>query len=238
MTGRPARLVLATEDAALTAWNALGVPLVTVSGATTIIRLGDAPDPVAGVLQLAAVLGAIVAVGTRSTRDRGEPGASSFALQMGLIGPFIGAVAFVGGSASTYLGLRLDGLMVALAFVAVSAALAFGNRLPTLPAVLRRILVAPFILVCAGIFEGFAADLLQGMDVSELVAAVTVDQTGFGLFVVGLVLSGLAAFYAALVVAPRVLVDREHDLGWIVWSLRFILFIASAVLGIGWLTLV
>jgi hypothetical protein len=42
VTARPARLAFATEGVALTAWNALDVPLVTVSDATTITRLSGA----------------------------------------------------------------------------------------------------------------------------------------------------------------------------------------------------
>jgi hypothetical protein len=146
-------------------------------------------------------------------------------------------VAFVAGSASAYLGLDLEGPVVGTAFIAILAAMVFGDRLPTIDAGLRRALLAPFIFVCAGIFDGFAADLLRDLDVGELIGALAVDETGFGLFIVGMLLAGLAAFYAALVVAPRVLVAPESGAGWLVWPARFALFLVSAVLGIGWLTI-
>jgi len=44
------------------------------------------------------------------------------------------------------------------------------------------------------------------------------------------------AFYASLVVAPRMLVDPEAVAGGcLVWPLRFVLYLVSAALGIGWL---
>jgi hypothetical protein len=237
VTAARRRLQLPVEDVGLAAWNALGVPVAAASGAAAVVRLGDEPDMVAGTLQLLAVLGAIVAVATRPAGVAAEPGPATFALRVGFIGPFMGAVAMVSGSVSGYLGLGVDGLLVAAGFVAVVAALALGDRLPVLPAWVRRGLLVPFLLVCAGIFDGLAADLLQELDVGELIGALRVDATGFGLFVVGLLLAGIAAFYAALIVSPRVLVERQSPAGWLVWPVRFVLFLASALLGIGWLTL-
>jgi hypothetical protein len=57
---------LRSEDLLLAAWNVVGVPIVALSGLSPILALGDAPDPAAGIIQLVAVLGAIVAV----ARDR------------------------------------------------------------------------------------------------------------------------------------------------------------------------
>jgi hypothetical protein len=48
-------------------------------------------------------------------------------------------------------------------------------------------------------------------------------------------IAGLAAFYASLVVAPRLLVDPEPADGCLAWPLRFVLYLVSAALGIGWL---
>jgi hypothetical protein len=144
----------------------------------------------------------------------------------------------VAGSASAYLGLGIDGLVVGTAFIVITAAMVLGRRLPVIDAGLRRALILPFILVCGGIFNGFAADILDGLDVGALLASVTVDETGFGIFVVGMLLAGLGAFYAALVVAPRLLVAPEAGGGCLVWPARFVLYIVSAVLGIGWLSVI
>jgi len=137
---------------------------------------------------------------------------------------------------STYLVLQLEGAVVGTAFLVIVAAMVFGDRLPTLDPGLRRAMLLPFVLVCAGIFDGFAAQLLAGINVGELIASLRVDQTGFGVFVVGMLLAGLAVFYAGLVVAPRALAAPETRAGCLVWPARFALFVVSAVLGIGWLT--
>jgi len=63
-----------------------------------------------------------------------------------------------------------------------------------------------------------------------------VDKTGFGLFVVGMLVAGIGAFYAALVAAPRALILRESVIGCVAWPLRFVVFLLSALLGIGWLS--
>ena len=237
--GRPFALlggVLAAEDFALLAWNAAGVPLVALSAAAPILTLGDAPNALAGWVQLLAVIGAIVAIATRPAGAPLGTGGTPYDPRFGFLGPLIGAIAFVSGSASAFLGVEVGGLVVGIAFVVIVAALALGDRLPTIDASLRRAILAPFVLVCAGIFDGFAADILRDLDVGELIAALAVDDTGFGIFVVGMLVAGIAAFYAALVVAPRMLVAPETAGGWVAWPLRFIVYLASAILGIGWLT--
>lgn len=224
------------EDLGLAAWNAVAVPLLVTSGGGFVIQLGDRTDAVAGVVQVAAVLAAIAAVATRPPRDPDAREQDGAALQVAFVGPFIGAVTFVSGSASTYLGVPVDGLLIVAAFVAVVAAMAFADRLPTLDAGMRRALLAPFVFICAGIFNGLAADMLQGLDVGQLIGAAVVDETGFGLFVVGMLIAGIGAFYAALVAAPRALILRESVIGCLAWPLRFVVFLLSALLGIGWLS--
>lgn len=229
--------VLRLEDLIVAGWNAVGIPIVAGTVAAPVLELGDTPSTSAGLIQLLSVIGAIVAVATRPV---GAPAAlgpdSAQGTRLALMGPLSAAVAFVAGSASGHLGLDLDGPLIGLAFLALVAAAVLGDRLPTIDAGLRRALVLPFILVCAGIFNGFAADLLGDLDVAALIAALTVDETGFGLFIVTMLIGGLATFYAALVVAPRVLVEPESSAGCVAWPLRFALYLLSAALGIGWLT--
>ena len=231
------RLPLAAEDFALAAWNVGAVPLVSLGGFGQIVQLGDAPDPVAGWIQLVAVLAAIVAI---ATRPSGTPlptvQTGTIDARFAFIGPLVFAIMFVAGSASSYLGLNLEGAVVGTAFVVIVAAMVLGDRLPTIDATLRRALLVPFVLVCAGIFDGFAAQLLGDINVADLITSLRVDQTGFGVFVVGMLLAGLAVFYAGLVVAPRALATPETRAGCLVWPARFALFVVSAVLGISWLT--
>jgi hypothetical protein len=227
---------LRTEDLLLAAWNAVGVPLVTLTVLGPVLALGDEPNPVAGIVQLIAVFGMILAVATRPTGSIASPEPLGTDGRLAFYGPLVGAVAFVAGSASAYLGLGVDGFVVGTSFLIITAAMVFGDRLPVIDAGLRRALVIPFIAVCAGVFNGFAADILDDLDVGQLITALTVDETGFGLFVVGMLIAALAFFYAALIVAPRMLVDPEAIAGGcLLWPLRFVLYLVSALLGIGWL---
>jgi hypothetical protein len=226
-----------TEDLLLAAWNAVGVPLVALSALRPALTLGDAPDPAAGIVQLLAVAGAIVAVATRPTGSIPSDVPLGTDARLAFYGPLVGAVAFVAGSASAYLGLGIDGFVVGTSFLVITAAMVFADRLPVVDARLRRALVVPFIAVCAGVFNGFAAEILGDFDVGQLITSLTVDETGFGLFIVGMLAAALAAFYASLVVAPRMLVDPEAIGGCLLWPLRFVLYLVSAVLGIGWLAL-
>lgn len=231
-------LGLRIEDLLLVGWNLAGVPLVVVGTFAPIVALGDDPNVAAGVVQLLAVLGAIVAIATRPIGITQEDVLSAARVRLVFIGPLVGAIMFVSGSASAYLGFGVDALATGVAFIVIVAAIAFGDRLPVVDGRVRRALILPFVLISAGIFNGFAADVLDGLDVGELLASLTVDQTGFGIFIVGMILAALATFYAALVVAPRTLVDPEPGAGCLVWPLRFALYVASAMLGIGWLAVI
>jgi hypothetical protein len=227
---------LRTEDLLLAVWNAIGVPLVAISALAPALTLGDEPNPAAGIVQLVAVFGMIVAVATRPTGSIASPEPLGTDGRLAFYGPLVGAVAFVAGSASAYLGLGVDGFVVGTSFLIITAAMVFGDRLPVIDAGLRRALVVPFIAVCAGVFNGFAADILADLDVGQLITSLTVDGTGFGLFIVGMLVAALAFFYASLIVAPRMLVDPQAIAGGcLLWPIRFVLYLVSALLGIGWL---
>jgi hypothetical protein len=229
---------LRAEDFILAAWNLVGVPVVATTALGPILSLGDTPDSIAGIIQLIAVLGLIVAVATRPTRSVAGVSPLGTDARLAFYGPLVGAVAFVSGSASAYLGLGIDGLVVGSSFIVITAAMVFADRLPVMDAGLRRAIVLPFIAVCAGVFNGFAADIVGDLDVGTLITSLRVDETGFGLFIVGMLIAALAFFYASLVVAPRMLVDSEAIDGCLIWPVRFVLFVISAALGVGWLTVV
>jgi hypothetical protein len=228
---------LSPEVLALTAWNAVVVPILGSGAGAPLLALGEPPTPVVGVVQLLAVVAAMVAIATRPA-GAGLPRLDGDESRFALIGPLIGAIAFVAGSASSHLGTDLDGPVVGLAFVTIVVVMVLNDRLPTVDAGLRRALVLPFILVCAGIFDAFAADLLRDVDLLGLFQAARIDETGFGFFVLGMLLAALATFYWMFVVAPRILVDPEEasgPIGCLTWPLRFVLYVVSALVGIGWL---
>jgi hypothetical protein len=225
---------LRLEDGVLAGWNAVGIPLLAGSTLGPVLRLGEEPDLVAGLLQLLAVLGAIVAIATRPAGSGpSRAPIPTVGIVMAFMGPLVGGIAFVAGSASTYLGVDVDGPVVGIAFLAAVGAIAFADHLPVLDAGRRRLLLLPFIFVSAGIFNGFAADILGGLDPGLLSAASVSAQGGLILFLAIMLLGGLGAFYAAPVAAPRMLADPDRVS---FLPIGFVIYIASALLGIGWLT--
>lgn len=235
---RLARGLVRGEDLLVAGWNVAGIPLLAMSAAAPVLELGDTPSFPAGMVQLLSVIGAIVAVATRPAGLPVAPGPGGGipGTSLALMGPLTFAVALVAGSASGHLGLDLDGPLIGLAFLALVVVAVFGHRLPTIDAGVRRALILPFTLVSAGIFNGFAAELLADLDVPALISALTVDETGFGLFILTMLVGGLGTFYMALVMAPRVVVEPESTAGCVAWPIRFALYLVSAVVGIGWLT--
>jgi hypothetical protein len=158
-----------------------------------------------------------------------------------MAGPLIGAVALVGDNVSDRLGLDVGGLLGPAAFVAIVAAFVLADRLPVLDDTRRRVLVAPFVFIAAGFFSEFMASLLAGLDIDELAGTLFGNGGGSELAMIGglvalFVVGGSAAFYAMLVVAPRELASPEPRP--VVWALRFGLFLASSLVGVGgWLFL-
>jgi hypothetical protein len=227
------------EDLLLAGWNAVGVPLLVAAGPMGVVQLGGdgPPDRLAGVVQLLAVVGAIVAIATRppAADEEGRFAAALGEARLAFIGPMVAAVAFVAGSAASHLGLAIDNALTGIAFLAVLAAAVFGNYLPVIDAGLRRALIAPFTFVAAGMFNGFAAALLTDVNLPALVGDSLAEGGAFALFILIMLVGGLAFFYAALVAAPRMVIDAEST--WLAWPLRFVLFLVSSAVGIGWLTL-
>jgi hypothetical protein len=228
--GQPARATLRTEDLGLAAWNLLAVPLGAALGGSWF---GGGNAPIIGIVEVVAILGVIVALATR-VPDAPPLSTESFR-GWALAGPLIGAVGLIGGDAADRLGVDLAVLGIA-SFAAVFAAFIFAERLPVLPETQRRLAVTPFILVAGGAFTDFVASLLDGVDplglLRDLAAgSVGPDALALGGILVAAILLGSAAFYAMLVVAPRELAAPEPRPR--VWLARYLVFVASALVGAG-----
>ena len=190
----------------------------------------------AGVVIVASVIAAIICLGTRPTdQPRVELGETSGPRWI-LAGPLIGALGLVSSIGIDHLGLADDAIIAGPISLAAVAALVANPWLPVLDSALRRLLVLPFTLVAGTIFAGFSADLVEGLDPATIIGSVGTPEAAFVAFVIVMVIGGLGAFYAMLVVAPRQLADPE-DAGFR-WVVRFALFLVAALTGIGWLNLV
>lgn len=220
------------EDLGLAAWLGVVAPAGAAAAGPEI-----AEGPLAGLVMVGATLLAIVCLATRPTdqpglrtRDDGEEVAPRWILA----GPLVGGTAIISSTGFDQLGVRDVDLSGFVLLVAIGALVA--NRwLPAVPATVRRLLVLPFTLVAGSFFTGLAASILDTVEVGDVLSAIGTPGWGITAFVLLMVVGGLAAFYAMLVVAPRQLADPE-DAG-VRWVLRFVLFLGASLLGIGWLSL-
>jgi len=224
-------MALRPEDGILAAWLAAGAPVTTSLGGPEV---GE--SAIAGFVIIGSVIAAIVCLGTRPPdQPRVGLGETSGPPWI-LAGPLIGALGLVSSIGVDHLGLADDAILAGPMSLAAIAALVANPWLPVLDATLRRLLVLPFTLVAGSIFSGLAADLVEGLDPGSIAAGLGTSELTLVGFIFMLVLGGLAAFYAMLVVAPRQLADPE-DAG-VRWLLRFAVFLVASLTGIGWLTVI
>jgi hypothetical protein len=224
------------EDVLLAAWNLVAFPI----GALFAGSAGSAmAEPLVGLFEVAAVIGAVVALATRPPGPAAAP--SEFRTWI-LSGPLIGALGLVGENGARRLGVPGTDVVLAIAVIVGLGAIVLSDRLPVLDTAVRRLLVLPLILGATAFFGDLAADLVDGLEPGALLTALLSGAPGapqevaVAGFVTVLVLGGAAVFFAMLVVAPRELADPEPRPA--VWLLRFVLFFASAATGIGLWTLI
>ncbi|MGH2429325.1 MAG: hypothetical protein ACRDGV_10690 [Candidatus Limnocylindria bacterium] len=222
------RVALRPEDGILAAWLGVAAPAISVASGPDA-----AESPLAGAVIVASVAAAIVCLGTRP-RDQPRVGiGQTDGPRWILAGPLIGALGLVSSVGIEQLGLSDDSVLPGALAVAAIVALLANPFLPVLDVTWRRLLVLPFTLVAGSMFSGFAADVLDALEPGEVIGTIGTPEAAFMGFVVVMLVGGLAAFYAMLVVAPRQLADPE-DAGFR-WVVRFGLFLVASLTGIGWL---
>jgi hypothetical protein len=233
---RPGSGWLRVEDGLLAGWS-LALPAVGGWFGSTSIPPGlEGGGALAGFVQLLAVLGAFAALLTRPTDQPPVRVGEVEAPRIALSGPLIGGLAFASAGAIEGLGLPSGDWLIAISFVVLLIGILAASHLPVVSAPMRRLFVLPFILVSSTYFNGFAGTILGSLDIGELIAQAPATSLSFALFLLVLILGGMAAFYAMFVVAPRELADPEgRALPWIV---RFIVYVAASLAGVSWLRLV
>jgi hypothetical protein len=239
--GRAARLtrlvrdVLRLEDVVLIVWVAVQ-PIVLralgqgpASGSGGGLDLLDGHDPLVGLLALGAVAGALVCLATRTA---GPSGGAAPAPDRGTIGPLTGGLLL-----ATVIGCQnLFGNGDAgfgLALVAVLVASLLPGVLPAIPVAYRRVLVTPYVLLSASLFNGLVGQIGGLFDVH------TVLDQGLGATlqalppVLGVMLAFCGVYYLMLVYAPRQL--AVADGGLVAWLVRFAVFVAAEIVTVSWL---
>lgn len=218
--------LLRVEDWALAAWMLLGYPLLSrLQGSGGPF---DPGRPLDGVFGIVACAGALACIATRSAGAADDRGA--LAANGAVLGPLVGGLGLVGASAFAGLGWEPVGA-IGLAFVLAAVLPAFRGRLPAFSLVTRRLLVTPYVLASGAIFWSFVRVVAGAANVSgSLGSSIAADVQAIGL-ATGFLALFSATFYAMLVYAPRQVAEREGGL--VTWLVRYGVFLASVVLGLG-----
>ncbi len=222
--------LLRLEDVLLTGAVVLAAPLAAGRSAAGPF---DPGQPVQGVLRLAAVLAALACVAARRANEPGV--APSSVTSTGALGPFSGSVMLVAISGALALGLTGQAVYPCLA-VAIAVMVAARLLLPPLSTTVRRALMTPFVLVATGLFWSFMNAVFAQPLVTGGIRTVNVDllrslvASPAFLFLVAF----SAVYYAMLVFAPRQVAAPEG--GPIAWLVRYGVFLAGVVFGVGWLS--
>lgn len=213
------------EDWLVAAFVALVCPLLVLIEGTA--GPFDADHPLQGVLR---VVGAVAAIACLATRSSDRPDEVDHpVLSQATAGPVIGAVALVGASGLANLGLPPE-LAFPPALLVLIVISPLYSHLPAVPTATRRRLAAPFLLASSGIFWSLVDPVRRGTGVSEPASmAPEVLALALAIFVLA-----SAIYYAMLIYGPRQIVEREGTP--LAWLGRYGLFVASIVLGIGWLS--
>jgi hypothetical protein len=228
---RPLTGLLRIEDLVMVGWVAAVSPLLFRVGADK--GPFDAGQPVAGILRLVAVLGVLVCLAARKAPDptgKAQPGL----INRGVIGPFSGGLLLV--TISGFVGLGTSSQLVLAVVVAAGLAMiAVRVAVPPLDLRARRALVAPFATIAGGLYWSFIEMVLPNQQAAQVRHAALVDPhaaTPVLLFL----LAFSVVYYAMLIYAPRQIAEREG--GRAEWVVRYLAFVASIALGVGWLSII
>ena len=228
-------VALRAEDLLLAGWIVVAAPLLAQAGGTA--GPFETGHPIVGLLALAGFGGALTCLATRSpdpvagtASTRGRSGVVNSAS----IGPLVGGLMLVGGTAFAELGWAPEAVF-GPTFAAVVVLGLLQARLPVVPTAVRRGLVTPYTLAAGGLFWNIVRAVTSGLDFSQLGGSFPGVSSGAAV-VAGMLTLGAAVYYAMLIYAPRQIAEREGRP--LVWLARFGLFVVSVGFGLGWLSLV
>jgi hypothetical protein len=221
------------EDLLLAVWIAIAAPLVVRVGG---IGVFDENRPVEGVVilsSLAAALYCLIA-GTSSQDGSADRPVRGSVIGAG-VGPLAGGVILVAATGFSALSAP-DGWTAPIAVAGLVAIGLVRLRVPAIPAAARRAMLTPFVLVSGSLFWALMNAVLgpggaSGVTASQLRDALVNQAPGAGPFALAL-LAFSAVYYAMLVFAPRHVADGEGNP--VAWLVRYGLFVASMLLGWGW----
>ncbi|KAA0236895.1 hypothetical protein EDM76_07410 [bacterium] len=226
------RAALRIEDLALPAWLGLAVPLlVGVGGWEGASELDDSGSALTGLVYVVVSLGAVLCLATFPGGFTGEAPRLFRPPDVYALGPFIGALAMVGGTGIDNLGLTSTGEFGP--FLVLGALAIIAHRwLPSLSSIHRRMLMAPFVFITAGVFNGMMASTFDAFDFARLIAEEPGSPGPLALSL-ALPVAVTAPAYAMLVFAPGRIADPGGPV--FAWLVRYLVCLAGLVIGASWL---
>lgn len=211
------------EDIALAVLVLLG-PLVGNGSGFSLSSLRGETNPILGFFALLAAVGAIVAL---ATRVPGESRVLDSGGRAWIIGPFIGAIGLTAGGALELLGLEGGDIVTGPAVIVAVGSYVFASRLPVVQRPVRRLLVAPFVLLSGAVFQGLVAEFTDSVSGFVDLPALLADPQAIAIVatVAAIILAVSWIFYSMLVFAPRELADPGASTR--AWVTRYLVFLAS-----------
>jgi hypothetical protein len=219
--------LLRAEDWLLAGWVGIVTPFL--SGAQGANGPFDPGRPIEGLLRSLAVLAALVGLGVRTADGQGT--ASGSTQVSAEIGPLAGGMFLVGASGIAGLGLDPSVVLPVLLVVLVGVAIARW-RLAPIPVTYRRALLTPYVMAAGGLFWEFMDQILGPGGAGPFRLSALFDAPSVAI-VLGFLVAFSSIYYAMLILAPRMVAEREG--GPIHWLVRYGLFLASVLFGFGWL---
>ena len=233
---RLVRDVLRLEDVVLIVWvglqplvfRALGYGQSQAPGGG--LDLMDAHNPLLGLVELVAVAGALVCLATRPAMSSGAAGRG--AADFGALGPLTGGLllATVIGTQNLF-GIAEAGFGVAMVVIVVAFLL--SSTTPPLAIPVRRVLVTPYVLVSASLFNGLIGQVGGLFDLHALLGQGLAQAAQVLPSTLVVMVPFAAVYYLMLVYAPRQL--AVTDGGPVAWLVRFLVFLTVEVLTVSWL---
>ena len=189
----------------------------------------DPDQPVVGAIRLGAVFAVLLCLATRQRADSSTP--RTTLINRGAMGPMVGGILLIGIGGFIALDVPSQAVLPLLVVAAILL-IALRFTLPPLGVLARRALVTPYVVVAAGLYWTIIESVVptQGMAAARSQALLDPHFAGVAL---ALLIAFSAVYYAMLVFAPRQIAEREG--GPVEWLLRYVAFVASIALGIGWL---
>jgi hypothetical protein len=194
---------------------------------TSTAGVFDAGRPIDGLLGLIGIIGAAICLASHNSDSPNATGS----LATVMIGPFVGGIMLIAVSTATALSLTTTEALILIVILAVIAILV-RIRLPTIPTIIRRALVTPYVMVSGSLFWRLINEVTGGNLISQL---RTVPLPSFQTIepVVGFLLAFSTVYYAMLIYAPRQFAESEGSL--LSWLIRYLLFALGIWLGATWL---